>query len=217
MSVVTGVMLDLSLDVFLRLPPMWAAAVASLGTFKAYVGPRYTDELVTAWRATLAPNGDAKHVLFRQQWDPRLPERCRVVVRLGDEPASFDVLGGGRQANGTRIMPGKQSLSLMVYAPDSLLVGVLWNVVKGCMAQLTPVLAASGYLTIGYDGGGDVDPQEALLPDGIFARQLRYSSDVLPIAPSIEGEDGAAKSLVVATTDITIDGHTGGIEPVAGA
>jgi len=173
------------------------------------------DEMLEAWHAKLVELG----VEVRPSWTFDPPEKPVIGIQLSDTPVDSQALGDFGRAEGGkwyREMIVEQVVTVGIDAPHPQLTRALRVVVRALMMDATPFLLGLGYADVRYLGGGDLSPEEQLLHEGpgMYGQTSRWSA-ITHIQST--GVDLEAKGLLVAASDITVDGYRGGIEPESGS
>ncbi len=163
---------------------------------------------VIAWHGQLAPSGDATHVLFTTAWDLDFPESTQVITTLADEPVDQDYHGVASRTK-RPVIELRETCTVTVMGPNKALVRALHVAIHRSLLSKIADFIDAGYSDFGYAGGGDVRPEERMLPAGIYARDQRWtaSSSALGIVPG----SPVVRKLLVSAWDTTVDGHIGGV------
>ena len=171
--------------------------------------------LAEEWRTELI----SKNVEFTAAYSPGETKFPAVFTRLEDEklavqPLSFHI-------NDSQVIDGikreivgfevEETAGIYILAPSAELARALFVAIRAIMVSAkTWLINDAGYSTIEYLGGGDLDPETALFPEGlgIFTRVMRWKAQSTVRIPEI---DFVSKPVFVHASDVTIGEHAGGV------
>lgn len=211
------------LHVALALQKGWASVCTSQEKWRALF-PEIANSLADEWRAKLAPSDDAGHLEVRPAFVPEQTKLPCIVVQYNDEPedtAPINYFGGTYNPNNSQLLADhkertvallvRQFARLHIYTEHPETTRAMHIAVLQIMLQNRKVLYDLGYHDLEYLGGGDLTVEEELMPNylGAYVRVQRWAargtieSTLVPIA---------GKPVLVASTDITVDGNVGGIQ-----
>jgi hypothetical protein len=211
------------LHVALSLQKGWASVVTDQAKWRALF-PEIASGLADEWRAKLAPSDDASHLEVRPAFVPEQAKFPCVVVQYNDEPedtAPINYFGGRYNPSDSSLLADqldrsvallvRQFVRLHIFTDHPETTRAMHIAVLQIMLQNRDVLYDLGYHDLEYLGGGDLTVEEDLMPNflGAYVRVQRWAargtieSTLVPVA---------GKPVLVASTDITVDGNLGGIE-----
>jgi hypothetical protein len=100
-----------------------------------------------------------------------------------------------------------------VYAQHPDVVAYLYQFVKLLMLGSKPTLIAAGLIDPHFSGG-ELSPEEMYLPDNMFARVFRITTQAMMTVPRLLDPDpGKVRLAGLYVDDIVVDGIRGGISP----
>jgi hypothetical protein len=170
---------------------------------------------ITEWKAELASSG----VEFAMAYSPGETKFPAVFTRLEDEktevqPMNFftgrvDTLDGVKtQIDAFEV---EETIGIYILAPSPQSARALFVGIRAIMVSSLDWLVQNGkYHSIEYLGGGDLEPESALLPEtlGVFIRVQRWKAYSTAQVPNLALVN---KPAFVHSTDVTVDSHTGGV------
>ena len=211
------------LHVALSLQKGWASVATDQAKWRALF-PEISSGLADEWRAKLAPSDDAGHLEVRPAFVPEQSKFPCVVVQYNDEPedtAPINYFGGRYNPSDSSFLADqkdrlvallvRQFVRIHIFTDHPETTRAMHIAVLQIMLQNRDVLYDLGYHDLEYLGGGDLTVEEDLMPNflGAYVRVQRWAargtieSTLVPVA---------GKPVLVASTDITVDGNLGGIE-----
>lgn len=176
--------------------------------------------VLESWHTELTRGGTAaerlEHVRFVTAYNPSLNSHPQITVSMMDEPEESNPLGfEGARYDGikTRTMIVREVVSVDMYAHNPDLVRALHVVIRAIMMAHSDDFGTLGYVGLMYMGGGDLMPEEELMPGvssgpQMFARRQRWANQSQPVWTI--GAIGAGTPHVHAA-DVTVNSIQGGV------
>jgi hypothetical protein len=103
---------------------------------------------------------------------------------------------------------------IYVYAQHPDVVVYLYQFVKMVLFGAKPTLVEAGLIDIHFSGG-ELSPEEMYLPDNMFARVLRITTQAVMSVPVLTAVDPRRLHTSIFMDDIVVDGIRGGVTPIA--
>lgn len=191
------------------LPAEWAELVGDAALYRTCFEGKLANALIETWRTLLVSTG----VHFVMAYSPDLANKVQVVLELRDESVGEQYCGDDSgNDDDTAALDLQETLVMNVMATSPELLRAIYKPLRACMVRAIPKFVGEGLDGLIYRGGGELGPEQGVLPEGIYARRQTWAvlaSDKVPLATP----DQTPKSLLVAASDVTVNGHAGGVTP----
>ncbi|MDQ3171502.1 MAG: hypothetical protein M3Q55_15315 [Acidobacteriota bacterium] len=102
------------------------------------------------------------------------------------------------------------SFTVFVFAEHPDVTMYLYQLAKAIMLGAKPVMERAGLVDLHFSGG-DLSPDEAYVPENLFARALRVSCKYLVSIPLLMPEPGGLSITGVWMDDVVVEGVRGGV------
>jgi hypothetical protein len=203
------------LSAVIALQAGWKTYKANLNLFKNAFRDQdgvlqVPEAMVDEWHAYL----DTNDVEVRASWTLGPPEKPVVGVRLEETPVEvaplgfFDDTDDGSDYKGMIV---NQTVAILTYVPFAEISRALRTVVRAIMLDSVDFFLQIGYVNIDYFGGGDLSVEERLIAEVAPFTQVqrwRGTSHVRSTGNAI-----VHKNMIVASADVAVGGHQGGVTP----
>lgn len=149
---------------------------------------------------------------------------CFAIVLAGDEESEMPLsgyvgetqagenpIGGEDQSYEGAFFDQVYSVYILATHPDQCV--YLYHFAKLCLVGARGALTGAGVIDPHY-GGGDLNPDEMLLPENVFGRVLTVSCKTLQTVPQVLSYRDGRKLRVTGLfgTDVVVDGMRGGVK-----
>ena len=218
-------MFDLMLIV--ALSDGWPEYSGNVAAFIALF-PGLDPALVADWHAVLttekregeAPvTGVLDLVDFRAAFAPGKTQLPGVFTKYDGQPADEnfldDFLGLDEQARECTGGIEKETVTLYVVTGHPEITRALHVAVKAVVYRARRFFHDLGFEGLSYTGGGDLRPQEDLMPEllGNYVRTMTWIATSITVVPDVQL---SKRKIIAASTDVTVGGIDGGVEPTGG-
>lgn len=106
------------------------------------------------------------------------------------------------------------TFSVFVFAEHPEVTMYLYQLGKAILLGAKPVLERAGLVDVHFSGG-DLSPDEAYIPESMFARVLRVTCKYLVSVPVLVMDPAGFSITGVFLPDVVVEGVRGGVHPVA--
>lgn len=158
------------------------------------------------------------YVVFRTAYNLDAKQHPQVIVSLAEEPSELQPLGfyaevadSGDTVFSTLV---NQTAVVKIYGDTAEHVRVLHEFVRQAMMTSVRYFHNIGFTGVSYQSGADLEPDPEIMPEllGVYVRVQRWST--IFDASVTQAPGTTIDEIFVHTTDVTIDGITGGISPL---
>jgi hypothetical protein len=209
------------LMVIVALTDGWIPFASSLSRFQQLF-PGLQPSVTAGWHAALAPGGSADGVEFRAAFAPnKMTPPCVITHYTGTpvEDVPLDYFIGATTPDGTTPQEEigfleLETVTLYVITDNPEITRALAAAVKMILIANRQFLTDLGYEGLVYKGSGDLRPHEAaMFPEGVgeSTRSLTFETTAQPSIIMTPQHLITASSILVASSDVDVDGIDGGV------
>ena len=198
----------------------WAALTASDGAAFRALFPGVGDDITTEWLNELAPTVDGARNQYgleiRTAFVPEQTTLPFIVIQYLDEPEDEAPLGyltmSKTESGRKHGMLLRQTAQIHIMTPHPELTRCLHVSILAIMLSNRDFFVSNGYCDLEYQGGGDLQAQQDLMPEflGAYVRTQRYTARAdfdVTISTTLESH-----KVLVASADQVIGGTVGGVD-----
>ena len=148
---------------------------------------------------------------------------CFAVVLESEEETEPELIGDymgqtleGEAGPAAEYVGGifRHTYGVYIYAQNPDVCIYLYQFAKMVVFGAKQALECAGFIDTRLSGG-ELNPEEMYLPEGMFARVLRVQSTATVSVPRLITDPGKARLLGLYMDDIVVDGIRGGVTPYA--
>jgi hypothetical protein len=204
------------LHVVMALQHGWDVVRADVDVFKAmFADESISDALLTEWHTRLVEDD----LQIRASWTLGPPTKPIVGIALDETPNDEQPLGyvadiDDTDGTITHGMIVDQTVAIRSWASPPEISRALRVMLRALMMDYVDWFAKVGYADVLYMGGGDLRPEDALIPEdlGTWVQLQRWRAVGEARVPDSDGAP-THKDILVASDDVTVGGYQGGVSP----
>jgi len=214
----------LDLHILAAIQTGWKSLSADLTSWREILAPYVDSTLADQWHGQLFPSGDKTHLRFTAAYAPSVADIPSVSTRLEEEPLETGLLGAGytEEVEGGvlksyYVIHTRSTVTISIHTESNELLRCLHTVIRALVMSSLQWLVGLGYDSLDYQGGGDVMPQQDMLPEGqgVYMREMRWNA-ISQHQVEIGNVSTKPAFIYLKETGLTIGstGSEGGVEPL---